>query len=70
MHFEKRILVTGEAGFLGSHLCDRLISQRSAGALRGQFLYEQAQERRVASSPQIFRVDSPRRDFPVLCGGG
>ena len=27
MHLRKRILVTGGAGFLGSHLCKRLVGE-------------------------------------------
>jgi nucleoside-diphosphate-sugar epimerase len=28
MHLETRIVITGGAGFLGSHLCERLLAGR------------------------------------------
>ena len=33
----KRILVTGGAGFLGSHLCERLVGEGDDGICLGKF---------------------------------
>ncbi len=44
----RRVLVTGGAGFLGSHLCERLLARRPRGALRRQLLH-----RRGATTSRI-----------------
>ena len=50
MHLQQRILVTGGAGFLGSHLCERLLGARRRRALRRQFFHRYPQEYRAPCS--------------------
>ena len=41
----KRVLVTGGAGFIGSHLCERLVSRRPRRHLPRQLFYRQQEKR-------------------------
>jgi UDP-glucuronate decarboxylase len=66
----KRTLVTGGAGFLGSHLCERLLERRRRRALRRQLLHRhQGQHRPPAGQPAL-RTHPPRRDLPALRRSG
>ena len=69
MHLETRVLVTGGAGFLGSHLCERLLAGRRQRHLRRQFLYRSATQHRAPPRPQTFRAHPTRRHVPALCRG-
>ena len=66
MMLRKRVLVTGGAGFLGSHLCDRLLAQgHDVICVDNFFTGTQAQHRASARQPAL-RVHAPRRDLPAL----
>ena len=65
----KRILVTGGAGFLGSHLCERLLAQgHEVLCVDNFFTGRQGQHRAPARRPAL-RADAPRRDLPALRRG-
>ena len=59
----KRILVTGGAGFLGSHLCERLVASSAtrSSASTTSSRRQRAQRGASARRPQ-FRAGPPRRD--------
>ena len=63
-------LVTGGAGFIGSHLCERLLATGARGALRRQLLHRQqaTTSRHLLTRPGV-RVPAPRRDVPALRRG-
>ncbi len=65
MHLEKRVLVTGGAGFLGSHLCERLIAEgASVICADNYFTGTQRNIERLMEHP---RFESMRHDvtFPL-----
>ena len=65
----KRVLVTGGAGFLGSHLCERLLAGRARSAVRRQLLHRLARQHRASARRPALRADAPRRDLPALRRG-
>ena len=66
---ERRILVTGGSGFLGSHLCDRLVA-RGDDVVCADNLFT-GRKRNVAHllGHAQLRVPAPRRDVSALCRG-
>ena len=64
MHAEKRVFVTGGAGFIGSHLCERLFDGHDVLCVDNFFT---GSRRNIDASarPSALRADAPRRDFPL-----
>ena len=65
----KSILVTGGAGFLGSHLCDRLIADGHDVVCVDNFFTGRKAQHRAPDRPSALRADAPRRDVPALRRG-
>ena len=68
MHLERRVLVTGGAGFVGSHLCDRLL--KDGGIVLCVDNFFTGTQHSASARSQKFRDNPSRRDLSALCGGG
>ena len=65
----KRILVTGGAGFLGCHLCERLLAQgHEVLCVDNFFTGRRANVAHLLGAARL-RADAPRRDLPALRRG-
>ena len=70
MHLRKRVLVTGGAGFLGSHLCERLL-QEGCDVICCDNFYT-GSKRNIAHllEQPLLRAHPPRHHLPALPRGG
>ena len=66
MHLEQRILVTGGAGFLGSHLCERLLDAGANVLCVDNFFTGTRSNIEHLLDHKPLRADAPRRDLPAL----
>ncbi len=66
----KRILVTGGAGFLGSHLIDRLLAAGHEVLCVDNLFTGTKRNIEHLHGHAALRVHAPRRDLPALCRGG
>ena len=64
-----RILVTGGAGFLGSHLCERLLAEGNDVLCVDNYFTGRKENIAHLMANPTFRGDAPRRDLPAVCGG-
>ena len=69
MNDQKTVLVTGGAGFLGSHLCDRLIADGHEVLCVDNFFTGRKANIAHLLGQSALRAAAPRRDLPALCRG-
>ena len=65
----KRTLVTGGAGFIGSHLCERLLAGGDDVLCVDNFFTGTQAQHRAPDRRTALRADAPRRHLSALCRG-
>ena len=69
MFVRKRVLVSGGAGFLGSHLCERLLADRHEVLCVDNFFTGNKENIAHLVGNPLIRVNAPRRDVSAVCRG-
>ena len=69
MHLETRVLVTGGAGFLGSHLCERLLAEGAVVLCVDNFFTGARRNIEHLISHPPLRTDQARCHLLAICGG-
>ena len=65
----RRVMVTGGAGFLGSHLCERLLRDGHDVLCVDNFFTGSKRQHRASAGHPALRVPAPRRHVPALRRG-